>query len=56
MMVTEEVVEKAKMFQDKGVSQAYITVSFLADWQKQTGGKLEDLLVWMEQNCAKRKR
>ena len=50
-----DIVEKAKMFESKEVSQAYMIASFLADWQKQTGGKLEDLLVWMEQNCAKRK-
>lgn len=50
-----DIVEKAKMFESKDISQTYMIVSFLVDWQKQTGGKLEDLLVWMEQNCTKRK-
>lgn len=52
----EDVVEKAKMFESNEISQMYMLTSFLVDWQKQTGGKLEDLLVWMEQSCAKRKK
>lgn len=46
------IIEKARMFKSEEVSQTYMITSFLADWQKQTGGKLEDLLVWMEQNCV----
>ena len=50
-----DIVEKAKMFESEDISRVYILVRYLIDWQKETGGSLEDFLVYIEEHYKKRK-
>ena len=51
-----DIVEKAKMFESEDISRVYILVRYLIDWQKETGGSLEDFLVYIEEHYKKRKQ
>lgn len=53
-MTYEEIVQKAKEFESKDVARAYTVIALFNEWQKETGGTVEEYLNYLEKNCAKK--
>ncbi len=51
-----EVMRTAQAFESEDIGKMYLVVSHLAEWQKETGGSLEDFLEYLEKSFPKKKR
>lgn len=51
-----EVMRTARMFESEDIGKMYLVASFLAEWQKETGGTLDDFLEYLEKTFPKKKR
>lgn len=49
-----DVYAKAKMFASDDVGKAYLVLRLANDWQKETGGTLDELLNYMDKTFAKK--
>lgn len=53
-MTNDEIMKKAKEFAAEEVGRLYITVAMLIEWQKETGGTLDEYLEYIETHCVKK--
>ena len=53
-MSNDEIMKKAKEFMSDDVGRMYATVAMVNEWQKETGGTLDEYLEYIEKNCAKK--
>lgn len=53
-MTREEIMQKAKEFASEDVSRMYSTVAQVNEWQKETGGTLDEFLEYIETHCVKK--
>ncbi len=51
-----EVMRTARMFESEEIGRMYLLTGLLAEWQKETGGTLEDFLEYLEKTFPKKKR
>jgi hypothetical protein len=49
-----DVYASAKVFASDDVGKAYLILRLANDWQKETGGTLDELLAYIEQTCTKK--
>lgn len=50
----DEIMRKAKEFASEDVGRMYVAVSFVNEWQKETGGSLDEYLEYMETHYVKK--
>lgn len=53
-MTLDEIVKKGKEFADVDVAKMYTAIALFSEWQKETGGTVEEYLEYLEKNCAKK--
>lgn len=53
-MNVAEIVDRGKRFADVDIRRMYVCVSIAAEWMKETGGTLDELLQTIEKTCAKK--
>ena len=46
---------EARLFASDDVGRAYLTIRMARDWQKETGGTLDELLDYIDKTCPKKK-
>ena len=54
-MTNDEIMEKAKEFASEDVGRMYAAVAMVNEWQKETGGTLDEYLEYIETHCVKKK-
>lgn len=54
-MSNDEIMKKAKEFACEDVGRMYSVVAMVNEWQKETGGTLDEYLEYIETHCAKKK-
>lgn len=54
-MTYEEILQKAKEFENIDVARTYTVLALFNEWQKETGGTVEEYLDYMEKSFAKKK-
>lgn len=53
-MTNDEIIMKAKEFASDEVKQMYAVVAMVNEWQKETGGTLDEYLKYIETHCVKK--
>lgn len=53
-MTNDEIMKKAKEFASDEVRQMYSVVAMVNEWQKETGGTLDEYLEYIETHCVKK--
>lgn len=51
-----DIVSGAKEFRSSEVAYTYMIVRWIRDWQKETGGTLDELLDYMDEMCPKKQK
>ena len=54
-MTYEEILQKSKEFESKDVARMYTVLALFSEWQKETGGTVEEYLEYLEKTCTKKK-
>lgn len=55
-MFNMEIYEKSRSFESEDVARIYLLAGFLNEWQKETGGTLEQFMEYIDKTCAKKTR
>lgn len=53
-MTNDEIMKKAKEFACEDVGRMYAVVAMVNEWQKETGGTLDEYLEHIEKNCVRK--
>lgn len=53
-MTNDEIMAKAKEFASENVGRMYVTAAMINEWQKETGGTLDELLEYLDTHLPKK--